>query len=318
MYMGHNPEGVIVSLHMLSAQAFIAIFAGGFMVLQIRRHHLTHVLDGFAAVGVLQGLLFLAVVEKAYVWPFGWLVFPQWLHLEGGLQGIFGNTAMAACVSAMTLPLVLEGRFFRWRWLKYASLFSALVVVYVAQSTMGFLLLLIAFVTWNLPKLRTLRQSLKWIFASIVVAAALGLAFDYQFFDLSKVDRFKVWPQFMTWWQKMVPSHLMGSGNGTFWFLGPIIQQQMGIPKDQGFWTWLHNDWLQLLFEEGWTGLVLGLNMFGFALYRSWKDKKDAVFSAMVTYGFLSFGMYPTNLAFTALFGMILVRSCFEKQRLKC
>ena len=116
----------------------------------------------------------------------------------------------------------------------------------------------------------------------------------------------------------MVPSHLMGSGNGTFWFLGPIIQQQMGIPKDQGFWTWLHNDWLQLLFEEGWTGLVLGLNMFGFALYRSWKDKKDAVFSAMVTYGFLSFGMYPTNLAFTALFGMILVRSCFEKQRLKC
>lgn len=304
-----NPSNIVVILHDLGAQAYAAMFACAFLVASLTKKQFAHVLDGFAFVGFFQGIIFLLVVESSYIWPFGLVHFPEVFKLEAGLQGLFGNTSMAACVSAMTLPLIFEREVFRWKWLRVMAVVLALCVVYVAQSSMGFLILMISVGAYFFAKTPIVTRKLQYAGLAILATIVLGQLFDYQFFQLSKIDRFKAWEVFFGYFKDQVPK-VTGAGNGSFWFLGPVMQMGAKLPNDQGYWVWAHNDWLQLLYEQGVTGFLIGLNLLFCVLKYSFKN--PVIFACAAAYAFLCFGMYPTNLAFTGVFGMVLVRAAFR------
>lgn len=308
-----NPEWLKTAIHRFSAEALLSLVIGSFLVLYLSKKSFHKLKNSFAAVTVLQGYVFLAVVEKAYMWPWGWVNFPQIWHLNGGLQGLFGNTSMTSCVSALGIPFILGAKI--WKSIRILACLTAFAVAYAAQSTMGFLTLLIGISSFYFIKLNSKKKKLFVILACLSAGLALGNLFDYQFFQLQKIDRWKAWSAYLKWFTGIKVPYVqdVGVGNGSFWVLGPLLQRAVGLPTDQGFWTWLHNDWLQSLLEFGKIGFTIMVICYASLLIRSYRDSKHGTFASLVAFGFLCFGMYPTNLAFTALLGMILVRDACDR-----
>lgn len=105
--------------------------------------------------------------------------------------------------------------------------------------------------------------------------------------------RFKEWPNFFNWHLENA-SQLIGTGTGSFQWIGPGIQKLQGK-----LYLQLHSDWFQLFFEGGALGLILVLIAAG---HLFWKTRNNpAMFatlaglaSFMVTYHPLRF--FPTAL----------------------
>lgn len=84
--------------------------------------------------------------------------------------------------------------------------------------------------------------------------------------------RFQIWTLAMTWWNQH-PFHWLGMGAGTAYTLVPYIQDQTHTLSVR--FTYLHNEFLQALFELGWVGLGLILCLATLTAYRAWK-RRDA------------------------------------------
>lgn len=67
--------------------------------------------------------------------------------------------------------------------------------------------------------------------------------------------RVEFWDTIMQWWSNWV-NPWYGSGIGSYAWLGPLSQIREG---QTNLLVWLHNDYLQLLYEGGIIGLILGL-----------------------------------------------------------
>jgi O-antigen ligase len=61
-----------------------------------------------------------------------------------------------------------------------------------------------------------------------------------------------MWP----WWFDNA-NPWTGTGTGTFFWLGPTAQMAHGPVGAEGYFTYMHSDWLQILWEQGIPGLVL-------------------------------------------------------------
>lgn len=84
-------------------------------------------------------------------------------------------------------------------------------------------------------------------------------------------QRLAMWRAFTDWWWHHA-NIWVGTGVGTFQWLGPEIQAW--TPP---LWFFLHNDWLQLLFETGIIGLLLAVGIFGWTLTRARTTLKPTV-----------------------------------------
>lgn len=81
--------------------------------------------------------------------------------------------------------------------------------------------------------------------------------------------RLEGWKHYMTWWWDNA-NRLVGTGIGTFEGMGPFIPH---VPKTEEIYLYMHNDYLQMLFEGGIIGLLLmlvGCAYFVFKTKRSY------------------------------------------------
>lgn len=96
------------------------------------------------------------------------------------------------------------------------------------------------------------------VFVAITGGMALigaGLSFWYLPRFLGEA-RVLMWKTFADWWQANV-NHWIGAGTGSFELFGPTIPVMDGTAQHNMGYYVMHNDWLQIIFENGWIGFSL-------------------------------------------------------------
>ncbi len=95
----------------------------------------------------------------------------------------------------------------------------------------------------------------------------LGAALSPLYFLLPKGSdngRFQLWGWMTEWFSQQSIAHILfGMGPGTTWVWLPVVEQSHGVDLSSGpVFSWLHNDWLQIVLEFGAIGLLLGTFVF--------------------------------------------------------
>lgn len=110
------------------------------------------------------------------------------------------------------------------------------------------------------------------------------------------------WAKYKSFWRPWV-----GTGNGSYLTLGPIVMSQPG--QHTHLVTWAHSDFWQTLVELGYVGVGLYGIMFLWAIVRLW----GRFYHLTAIAGWLACATlnYPVHLVPTALFGAYLLREAF-------
>lgn len=128
---------------------------------------------------------------------------------------------------------------------------------------------------------------------------------------LNDNGRHEVWKLMMGFWADR-SDQLFGLGGGTFFYAGPVIQLRSGYQYNILF-GFMHNEYLQLLWEQGYVGFALilatGLATLKRSLDRPW------LLASLFTYGFIMLTQYPFRFFSSALIGALLVREAFETRK---
>ncbi len=180
-------------------------------------------------------------------------------------RGLFGASSFdAAMIAAVLLPLgvkrLMEGGGKVWALVVPIVLLTAFVT---RGSTVWFVL-----ATFTLVCSIALQTRVR---LSLVHLGAAGLllagAFNASGGLFHTSGRLIEWSNLLTFWWKG-GSWLLGTGVGTFEWLGPAIDTML-FGKTTGAFMWMHNDWLQLLFEGGVLGFLGVVTIAGWMLWRA-------------------------------------------------
>lgn len=138
----------------------------------------------------------------------------------------------------------------------------------------------------------------------------LALHLDSWHSWVSDSGRFWIWGTCIKYWWHSGPWNVVaGFGAGTLRVFYPIIQMTDATnPWPTRHMLWLHNDWLQVLVEQG----VLGFLAFLYLVITMFKRKRDPGIRAMfAAYGGVMWTNFPFHMAPHALFGVLLVHAAF-------
>jgi O-antigen ligase len=196
-------------------------------------------------------LLIPMVMDKVYptklLWQFlAWAFVTDAVAILFGFPGITYGLSFDTSVIILLLPI-----FYRPTWIRRILTACALIaVVKVGGATS--LVMATAMLTIYAVK------SKNKILMTILLAGSSYLAVKAVLSSSSlSHGRFELWTPFMRWFI-VNAYHLVGTGLGSFeWYAQFIYNDKSGA------YTFLHNDLLQLLFETGIIGLVLGLGTIG-------------------------------------------------------
>lgn len=112
----------------------------------------------------------------------------------------------------------------------------------------------------------------------------------------------------MGWWWENV-NIWRGAGLGTFEIIGTAIQKETPV-LGKSLLIYLHNDYLQVLFEQGVVGLLCGLIAYGAALKKAYD--RPWLFLSLVG-GLVVFSTQsPLFIACFGIFIGVLIRKTFS------
>jgi O-antigen ligase len=163
-----------------------------------------------------------------------------------------------------------------------------------------------------------LRSSLLAAFLAILAACVIFTTSSKQ--NRSAFDgsgRFHTWALVMKpWWTGGgLRSHLVGQGTGsTRTLLEHFQTEELALKSGDTAMLWadLHNDYLQVLLENGFVGLALGLIFACFGLVFAFR-KSEHLFSAFCTYLACSVFNPLAHWPIHAAAGVLIVAMVFEK-----
>lgn len=124
--------------------------------------------------------------------------------------------------------------------------------------------------------------------------------------------RLEYWDMFMTWWGQY-GNHWIGQGVGSFEWYGPAISEYVHHKK-VGY-LWMHNEYLQILFEMGYIGLGIVMGLIGICMFKARKEPwlfatNTGILVAMLT-------QYPLRWTLSMVFVCILIRLSVNERDLK-
>ncbi len=219
---------------------------------------------------------------------------------QGWLIGLSVNPSMNAALTVITLPFL----FFLPEYLIFWSIMAAFVLIFMSQSTTPVLAL---FASFLLPVF--FRSNKKILVLSFLTALTCVSALLIPNF-INTCDRVENWRLFGRYWLENY-NWLIGSGNGSFYMLGPIIQRVNGL--ENFFWLWAHSDIFQTFLELG----AIGLSLWGIAvshiLYRL-RDNTPwfmAAFAWLVTAALY----YPVHFPIHLWLGMMIANVAIKKEQ---
>ncbi len=232
--------------------------------------------------------------------------------------GLLGNRSLGASFVVIWLTLLprahkyLPGKIFELvPWAKLFLVCLGIAAVLFSKSSISYLALGAIGAVY----------AFRWASDNAGRIGAGGLAFIVLalcFFTLGIVDpenvfmssRFQHWPIFYTQWVKG-PGVLFGLGPSNLQFYLPFWQKQFSLmqgSREGTFWLWLHNDWLQMLFEYGVVGLTVFTSLFLVCLKRAWRE--PSLFLSVVAIGAVMVGNYPWHISATTLLCTFVLWEC--------
>lgn len=218
--------------------------------------------------------------------------------------GIMLVSTMDACLIAIMYPLILQLSNCYNVYLKWIYRITPVLAVLFTTSSTG-----LGGIVLGLSVLFLNKKSLKLLLVPAILFLSALLLNPLL---LSDSLRFVCWRWSMSWWWHNA-NHFFGTGIGTYSVLGPIIQiathNQVSITAEgitANYYTMLHNDWLQCLFELGSIGLGLLICLYTHLLYLS--RNRPYLLSSIIVYGATATIAMPSKYVITAIVGTLLVR----------
>lgn len=212
------------------------------------------------------------------------------------------NPAQDGAFVSCLLPLVYEKK----KWFKWPLIALMVTAIIMTQATTPFVGLgvFIATLIWFS------RYRILTVLGPLLVAS-LGVYF--QGYNNFKADsgRLYIWPLAMNYWNAHLDK-IIGAGSGSFFIYGPTIELTLhGFGYNQPVYVWMHNEWLQVLFEFGIIGLLLALAFYFFSLKKSYV--RPSLFSSLLIYGATACFQMPLRQMISALFLVFLLRITYRE-----
>lgn len=301
----YNGLETSVSFDVVSAKATVSVLIVSWAALELKESFFQKIANAFSWLAVINALVMLFNTDC----------------------GILDNAAMDASLTLTLIPLMLFRKEFKWKWLVAIPLAA---IIKSGSSTAFIGLFALAAAYWYAFQGRKLQKLAElFLFDILIWALNFVLWFGTDWVDLIRLPflhhalfysdgRSTMWK---CAWKFFVQSNAapgygletkvlhqsMGFGTGTYAIHGPLLY------PDQLF-IWLHNDWLQLGFEQGAVGLLLASIIF----FLAWKRTRSNpwLFPAIFSYGFTMLTQMPLRHVFSAFYGAFLIRLAFERKEL--
>ncbi len=246
---------------------------------------------GVIAIGDASAMIVRALL---HIGEFQWNMQGYWVLTNGSLDASF---------IALMSPVVY--RFSSNIKLKVFFVSILLLAILLAKSNTGFCVLIMILLT-NCLMHKEFKLFFQLLFAFIISLFPIGYYLGPKL--LNHNGRFNNWKLMMGYWNDHI-NHWIGSGPGTYWPLSQIVQ----IHKDgDNVWPWMHNDFLQVLFEQGIVGLALVLFLYFTMLYKAFD--KPMLFSMILGFGAVACTLYPLHLFYFQILGISLIYQCFQQK----
>lgn len=228
--------------------------------------------------------------------------------VTGKATGIVGATSIDSALIACCLPYL-------WRVLKQCEL--PLRIIITALAVIAIFILggsvalgcLVTIILFSVPVQNWRKYFILSVLSVMTLVATYYFMFDRALFNSSR--RFFAYEISLKYFWENV-NVWIGTGISTYWVYGPLIQDQNKWGKSEYF-TFLHSDILQLLFEFGIVGIVLFLLMISGAISRIWQGKRYLLAPIMAYLVFMTF-YYPLHSFLTAFVGAIIYRDTLERE----
>jgi hypothetical protein len=247
------------------------------------------------------------------------------------MLGFMGNSSMNGCLIALTWPfLVMAPALVSYNespidemkgkdWLQVLSdillMVMPLIAIFQTRQSVPLGVASVVLFTYiasknsgiNLPNPSSRRIIAAGICTALLFFAATAMTPKL----LHDSGRFAIWKMAWSWFETS-GQMTWGTGNGSFFLIGPSLLETMNVNKGGHMFAWLHNDWFQSYFELGFVGLLAYLNLFVCALIRSFKQGSVHLSCALLGYGACAFFNFPSHLAITAFLGFFLIARIFR------
>lgn len=238
--------------------------------------------------------------------------------------GFFGNSSMNGCLIAMTYPFLNQKpesitysdkqikEVFKKHKLEFLFDLSCVAIPIIAillhKQSMPVIAL---FFSLSYLTIKNIILEKQLVFFAFILVCFIGSAawLIPDFFN--STGRFRMNDLTFNWFLKYV-NPIIGVGNGTSILFIPFIQQESGDKSPYSF-GWLHNDFLQVLFEQGIFGFLFAFLLAAFCLFKSYK-KSSYIFNAACIYILVSIFNYPAHTPVHAFIGAFLVAKITLKE----
>lgn len=307
----YSQDLISLRLRLVSARSFILVSMLVFFVSTLSAYKTQLFLKVMAVVATLNACVVLALLPQ----------FPTGV-------GIFNAGSMDTTFIALCLPLHFslrpEGKT-KMFWFWIALVVPCVCAIVLTPGSTAYLVLFAAALGYFLA-----RRKWKWGILAIASISILGILTQGKNL-ISDSGRLRPWGLFMDWFFNGPPKNwdtsevlfqenwnaimqwrvehsplVFGTGTGTFQWLGPTIQN-----VHENIFIWMHNEYLQVLFEQGFVGLLLMLWLIGVCL---WRVRRRPILLA-TSFGLLAsmLTQFPFRYPLSQLFVLLLVKVIFEE-----
>lgn len=237
VYFGYPDEPKFMfHFSKVAAEATLWLLVCSQVVIRMNAVHWLGIKMGFAALGLL--LSYVMIGTKTFM---------------GAMYGIVPSPAANAALVACCIPLALSVNVWKPRVRNLAVIVMATAVL-LAGGTTGVVALALG-VTPYLLSIRLSWRRLAMLGALAGIAAVVLIPASDRIDFFSSRGRFNEWALIFKQYSEADGWHaLFGFGPGSFEWLHPIYQLKNTMPTQ--YWLWAHNEWLQVLFENGFVGFA--------------------------------------------------------------
>lgn len=206
--------------------------------------------------------------------------------------GLLMNPSLNATMAAVMLPFAFK---YFSRNLAWGVTGLTLAAAIMGGTSLGLGMIAAFFVLkdWRLIALSPAVIGLGWLF------------FGSQEL-LNSSDRLPMWRFFMEQWAKNKTHWWFGTGFGSFGVFSINLQNAHKM-REQYWWIWMHNDWLQAVFETGLVGAGLMLATFLDGARKLWARREIPELQALLLFGLAMLVNYPLHVGLSCALGAWLV-----------
>lgn len=234
---------------------------------------------------------------------YGTLASSIYLILTGAQYSVMLASSMDGMLIACAYPLIWRHSLIFQHIIKYALRIIPILGIFLVGGSTGVGALCIFFF------ILLARKYLLYAMLSVVSILSVAYYFDPRLFNDSA--RIVCWIWSMEWWWDNANIWL-GTGFGTYLIIGPSIQIMTN--NHVGNWyTFMHNDYLQVLFETGIIGLVILLSFIATLLYKA----RNCIFllSSVLVYSACMVIYMPTRYVPTILIASVIIKEIYGRRK---